>query len=105
MKVLLLCGMILAGAFLAEAATGSELCSLTNEEFKELLKCMGDRVNPEFKETVKQVIGGKTDKVYEIFKKQCEAGVDFGALLTSVFSENVAVSVRSAYAACKPVKH
>ncbi|XP_075737618.1 uncharacterized protein LOC142777189 [Rhipicephalus microplus] len=105
MKILLLCGMILAGALFAKAATGRELCSLTNQEFKKLLKCMGDHVHPEFQETVRQVIGGNTDKVHEILKKQCEARVDFGTLLTSVFSENVALSVRSAYAACKPVKN
>ncbi|KAL3173296.1 hypothetical protein MRX96_012419 [Rhipicephalus microplus] len=73
MKILLLCGMILAGALFAEAATGRELCSLTNQEFKKLLKCMGDHVHPELQETVRQ--------------------------------ENVALSVRSAYAACKPVKN
>ncbi|XP_075551435.1 uncharacterized protein LOC142584950 [Dermacentor variabilis] len=104
MKVLLLCGVILAGAFLAEAAGGSELCSLSNEEFKVFLKCMGDHVNQEFKATVKEVIGDKTDRAYDIFKKQCEAGVDFGAVLTTVFSDQVASSVRSAYAQCKPVQ-
>ncbi|XP_037559707.1 uncharacterized protein LOC119436788 [Dermacentor silvarum] len=104
MKVLLLCGVILAGALFAEAAGGSELCSLSNEDFKVFLKCMGDHVDPEFKATVKEVIGDKTDSVYAIFKKQCEAQVDFGALLTTVFSDRVAGSVRSAYAHCKPVQ-
>ncbi|KAH6945555.1 hypothetical protein HPB50_008931 [Hyalomma asiaticum] len=89
MKVLLLCGVILAGALLADAAGGT----LNNEDFKTFLKCMGDRVNPQFKETVKEVIGDNTDKVYGIFKKQCDAGVDF---------EQVAASIRNAYAECKP---
>ncbi|KAL3173295.1 hypothetical protein MRX96_012418 [Rhipicephalus microplus] len=49
MKVLLICGLVLAGAFLAEAEGGRELCGMTHEGIKGVLKCMAAQAPPQEK--------------------------------------------------------
>ncbi|KAL1429229.1 hypothetical protein MTO96_016558 [Rhipicephalus appendiculatus] len=49
MKVLLVCGLILAGALFAEAANGRELCGLSNDKIKQVLSCMAQHAPPQVK--------------------------------------------------------
>ncbi|KAL1429230.1 hypothetical protein MTO96_016559 [Rhipicephalus appendiculatus] len=102
MKVLLLCGLILAGAFVAEAAGGREICSLSNDKIKEVLKCMADHAPAQVKPKALEIIAEKGDRAAELVKKKCESDVDFGVLLTTVFSDKVASAVKTAYGHCKP---
>ncbi|KAL1486035.1 hypothetical protein MTO96_047127 [Rhipicephalus appendiculatus] len=90
MKVLLICGLVLAGAFLADAAGGRELCGLSNDEIKGV------------KSRALEIIGERGDKAADLIKTKCEADVDFGELISTVFSETVANGIKAAYAQCKP---
>ncbi|KAL1429224.1 hypothetical protein MTO96_016554 [Rhipicephalus appendiculatus] len=98
MKVLLLCGLILAGAFLAEAAGGRELCGKSNDEIKAVLKCMGEHL----KGKAAAIINSKGDNLAELVQKQCDADIDFVELLEAVFSGDEAEAIKKAYRECKP---
>ncbi|KAL1429223.1 hypothetical protein MTO96_016554 [Rhipicephalus appendiculatus] len=102
MKVLLLCGLILAGAFLAEAAGGRELCGKSNDEIKAVLKCMGEHVPAELKGKAAAIINSKGDNLAELVQKQCDADIDFVELLEAVFSGDEAEAIKKAYRECKP---
>ncbi|KAH7983826.1 uncharacterized protein LOC119386870 [Rhipicephalus sanguineus] len=102
MKVLLLCGLVLAGAFLAEAAGGKELCGMSHEGIKDVLKCMAEHAPPQVKEKALGLIAEKGDQAAEIIKSKCESDVDFGEMVSVVFSEKVAEAIKEAYHHCKP---
>ncbi|KAL3173292.1 hypothetical protein MRX96_012416 [Rhipicephalus microplus] len=102
MKVLLLCGLFLAGAFVGEAAGGKELCALSKDKIKEVLKCMVDHAPAQVKSKALEILTEKGDHAAELIKKKCESDADFGVLLTTVFSEKVANAVKTAYGHCKP---
>ncbi|XP_075551383.1 uncharacterized protein LOC142584931 [Dermacentor variabilis] len=102
MKVLLVCCLAVAGACLAEAAGGKELCGLTNDEVKGVLSCMAEYAPPQVKPKALEILAEKGDNVAEIIKAKCQSDVDFGALITTVFSERVANGIKAAYAQCKP---
>uniref|UniRef100_A0A131YVG4 Microplusin n=1 Tax=Rhipicephalus appendiculatus TaxID=34631 RepID=A0A131YVG4_RHIAP len=102
MKVLLICGLVLAGAFFADAAGGRELCGLSNDEIKGVLSCMAERAPPQVKSRALEIIGERGDKAADLIKTKCEADVDFGELISTVFSETVANGIKAAYAQCKP---
>ncbi|XP_065307370.1 uncharacterized protein [Dermacentor albipictus] len=102
MKVLLICGLVLAGAFLAEAASGRELCGLSDDEIKGVLSCMTDSAPPEVKPKALEMLGEKGDKAVELIKAKCETDMDFGEMISTVFSETVATGIKAAYAQCKP---
>ncbi|KAH6945557.1 hypothetical protein HPB50_008933 [Hyalomma asiaticum] len=92
MKVLILCGLLLAGALLADAG-GQELCGLDQEQIKKVLTCMGDHVNSELKGKAKEIIHSQGDNLAQLVKRQCEAEVDF---------EEEAEAIKKAYSECKP---
>ncbi|KAK8777061.1 hypothetical protein V5799_029592 [Amblyomma americanum] len=100
MKVLLVCGLVLAGAFFVKA--GQELCGLDHDQIKATLKCMGEHVNSELKGKASEIIHSQSDNLAELVKRQCEAEVDFGELLKTVFSEEEAEAIKEAYKKCKP---
>uniref|UniRef100_A0A6G5A615 Putative microplusin n=1 Tax=Rhipicephalus microplus TaxID=6941 RepID=A0A6G5A615_RHIMP len=102
MKVLLICGLVLAGAFLAEAEGGRELCGMTHEGIKGVLKCMAAQAPPQMKEKALGLIAEKGDQAAEIIKSKCESEVDFGQMVSLVFSEKVAEAIKEAYRRCKP---
>ncbi|XP_050052538.1 uncharacterized protein [Dermacentor andersoni] len=102
MKVLLLCGLVLAGAFIAEAADGKELCGMSHDGIKDVMKCMAEHAPPQMKEKAFEIIGEKGDHMAETIKKQCESGVDFGEMVSAVFSERVAEGIKAAYRQCVP---
>ncbi|XP_065292402.1 uncharacterized protein [Dermacentor albipictus] len=102
MKVLLVCGLVLVGAFLAEAAGGRELCGLSHGDIKGVLRCMAEHAPPEVKTKALEVLGEKGDNVAEIIKAKCETDVDFASLISTVFSEHVAAAIKTAYNHCKP---
>ncbi|XP_037510093.1 uncharacterized protein LOC119386887 [Rhipicephalus sanguineus] len=101
MKVLLVCGLILAGACFAEAASGRELCGLSNDKIKQVLSCMAQHAPPQVKTKASEILVEKGDSIAEIIKAKCQTNVDFGALVSTVFSEQVANGIKAAYAKCK----
>ncbi|XP_075735505.1 uncharacterized protein LOC142776183 [Rhipicephalus microplus] len=104
MKLLILCGLLLAGALLAEAG-GQELCALDHDQIKKVLSCMGEHVNSELKGKAKEIITSQGDNLAELVKRQCEAEVDFLELLKTAFSEEEADAIKKAYGECKNAGH
>ncbi|XP_037567656.1 uncharacterized protein LOC119448410 [Dermacentor silvarum] len=102
MKVLLICGLVLAGAFLAEADGGRELCGLGNDEIKKVLSCMADSAPAEVKPKALEILGEKGDNAAVLIKAKCETDMDFGEMISTVFSETVATGIKAAYNQCKP---
>ncbi|KAH7983825.1 uncharacterized protein LOC119386878 [Rhipicephalus sanguineus] len=102
MKVLLVCGLVLVGAFFANAEGGRELCGLSHGDIKGVLSCMAEHAPPEVKTKALEVLGEKGDNVAEIIKAKCESDVDFASLISTVFSEHVATAIKAAYNHCKP---
>ncbi|KAL1429228.1 hypothetical protein MTO96_016557 [Rhipicephalus appendiculatus] len=93
MKVLLVCGLVLIGAFFANAEGGKELCGLSHDDIKGV------------KTKALEILGEKGDNVAEIIKAKCETDVDFASLISTVFSEHVATAIKAAYNHCKPASH
>ncbi|XP_049515942.1 uncharacterized protein LOC119436787 isoform X4 [Dermacentor silvarum] len=102
MKVLLLCGLVLAGAIIAEAAGGKELCDMSSDGIKDVMKCMAEHAPPQMKEKAFELIGEKGDHIAETIKSKCDSGVDFGEMVSIIFSEKVAEGIKAAYRQCVP---
>ncbi|XP_077531616.1 uncharacterized protein LOC144144004 [Haemaphysalis longicornis] len=100
MKVLLLCGLILAAAMYVQG--GHEICELSHEQITVMLKCMADHVPAEHKEKALDLVHSQADNIAELVKKQCEAGVDFGEVMKKLLSEEEGAAVRKAYTECHP---
>ncbi|KAH7968716.1 hypothetical protein HPB52_010797 [Rhipicephalus sanguineus] len=94
MKVLLICGLVLVGAFLADAAGGKELCesSEVNSGRASDPAPACERVG-DVKPRALEILGERGDKAADLIKTKCEADVDF---------ETVANGIKAAYAQCKP---
>ncbi|KAL3173294.1 hypothetical protein MRX96_012417 [Rhipicephalus microplus] len=90
MNVMLVYGLVLVGAFYANAQGGKELCGLDHDGIKGV------------KTKALEILGEKGDSVAEIIKTKCETDVDFGSLISTVFSERVAAGIKAAYNNCKP---
>ncbi|KAH6945554.1 hypothetical protein HPB50_008930 [Hyalomma asiaticum] len=77
MNVVLLCGIVLAGAVFAEAASGRELCGLTNDKIKQVLDCMVQHAPPQVRAKALELFGEKGDSIAAIIKAKCQSDVDF----------------------------
>ncbi|XP_077560144.1 antimicrobial peptide microplusin-like [Haemaphysalis longicornis] len=98
MKVLFLCGLIMAAAMFVEA--GHEICEKDHDQVKALLTCMAEHVPAEVKEKAMDIIHKQGDNAAEFVKKQCEVGVDFVEVLKKVLTEEEAAAIRKAYKDC-----
>uniref|UniRef100_A0A023FSR6 Putative antimicrobial peptide microplusin n=1 Tax=Amblyomma cajennense TaxID=34607 RepID=A0A023FSR6_AMBCJ len=99
MKVLLVCALVVAGAFIVKA--NHELCALNDDQISELVKCMGDHLSAEIKGKARELIQKHGNNVAEILKKQCDANVDFAEKLKSIATPEEAEAVKKAYGECK----
>ncbi|KAL3173293.1 hypothetical protein MRX96_012417 [Rhipicephalus microplus] len=102
MNVMLVYGLVLVGAFYANAQGGKELCGLDHDGIKGVLRCMAEHAPAQVKTKALEILGEKGDSVAEIIKTKCETDVDFGSLISTVFSERVAAGIKAAYNNCKP---